>query len=135
MNARDESAPVGRGAGLSLCTLDRGRGHANGSPAPSKPTLTGNRCQCAACGEYFGALDTFDRHRVGDLAKDRRRCLTEAEMVARGWSRNGRGFWLRHRREAGPQRTGTAISGEGATALPGQIRKAAIVLAGPAPSA
>lgn len=63
---------------------------------------------------------------------DRRRCLTEAEMVARGWSRNGRGFWLRHRREAGPQRAKAAINEWGATTLPGQVREATIGHAGPA---
>jgi hypothetical protein len=56
------------------------------------PKLTGGRCQCPACGEYFTSDRTFDRHRVGQFGSDRR-CLTVAEMVAAGWATNARGFW------------------------------------------
>jgi hypothetical protein len=28
--------------------------------------LTGRRCLCSACGEYFSADSNFDRHRQGD---------------------------------------------------------------------
>jgi len=62
--------------------------------------LTGCRCQCCACGEYFGNVDVFDRHRVGEYGVNRR-CLSGEEMTALGWARNGRGFWLKHRLEAG----------------------------------
>jgi len=66
----------------------------------SVPKLTGCRCQCCACGEYFGSVDVFDRHRVGEYGVNRR-CLSVDEMSAMGWERNGRGFWLRHRLGAG----------------------------------
>jgi hypothetical protein len=56
------------------------------------PKLTGNRCQCAACGEYFNRERVFDRHRIGEPGN--RRCLTAAEMTARGWNRNAAGFWI-----------------------------------------
>ena len=60
--------------------------------------LTGNRCQCPTCGEYFNGVQPFDKHRVGQYAKpgeqvDTRRCLTVAEMEAAGFQRNSAGFW------------------------------------------
>lgn len=63
------------------------------------PTLGEARCQCAACGELFNRTRVFDRHRVGEYAKagewaHHRRCLTVAEMTARGWRRNAAGFWV-----------------------------------------
>ncbi len=62
------------------------------------PKLTGNRCQCTDCGDYFNGLDAFDRHRVGSFAKaaqaNTRRCLTVAEMEAAGLIRNAAGFWM-----------------------------------------
>lgn len=58
-------------------------------------TLTGRRCQCAACGECFNSETAFDRHRRGRLDKgEPRRCANQAELLARGWARNGRGFWI-----------------------------------------
>lgn len=58
--------------------------------------LTGNRCQCTACGEYFTSVRSFDRHRVGEYANRGRlagrRCLTAVEMDAAGFGRNARGF-------------------------------------------
>ena len=70
------------------------------------PALTWCRCLCTACGEYFGSVVVFDRHRVGSYAKPgewkgNRRCITPSEMTARGWIRNGRGFWIRHVMEGG----------------------------------
>jgi hypothetical protein len=60
-------------------------------------SLTGNRCQCPTCGEYFNGTQPFDRHRTGDYANaDRpntRGCLTVAEMEAAGFLRNAAGFW------------------------------------------
>lgn len=64
-------------------------------------TLTGCRCQCVACGDYFGNVVGFDRHRVGWYGVDRH-CLTAGELASRGWVRNVRGFWLRARAERGP---------------------------------
>jgi len=58
-------------------------------------TLTGRRCQCCACGECFNSETAFDRHRRGRLDKgEQRRCANPAELAARGWARNGRGFWI-----------------------------------------
>lgn len=57
-----------------------------------QPILTGRRCQCCGCGEYFNGERGFDRHRVGEHGVNRR-CLTVDEMTARGWHRNGAGFW------------------------------------------
>ncbi len=62
--------------------------------------LTGNRCRCSACGEYFNSVWTFDGHRVGNW-QDRganRRCLSVSEMQARGWLRNDAGFWISGKR-------------------------------------
>lgn len=55
--------------------------------------LTGNRCQCPACGEYFNRVSTFDKHRVGPY-DGKRKCLTRAEMADKGWSVNAAGFWV-----------------------------------------
>ena len=62
------------------------------------PKLTGGRCQCTVCREYFTSTATFDRHRVGQFAKPgeqhgTRRCLAVADMIADGWVKNQRGFW------------------------------------------
>jgi hypothetical protein len=63
----------------------------------SAPKLTGNRCQCPTCGEYFNGVQPFDKHRVGAYTKlgipNSRRCLTVAEMEAAGFIRNAAGFW------------------------------------------
>lgn len=70
------------------------------------PKLTGNRCQCTACGEYFSSVRGFDRHRVGEYGNDRR-CIPVAELLASGWIRNARGFLL----TPDPRRAGAGISG------------------------
>jgi hypothetical protein len=61
------------------------------------PKLTGDRCLCGACGEFFNRASTFTAHRTGPFAPigrpDTRRCLTVAEMQVRGWSRDAAGFW------------------------------------------
>jgi len=62
------------------------------------PKLTGNRCRCPTCGEYFNGVQPFDKHRAGHYAKPdewqgNRRCLTVVEMEARGFIRNAAGFW------------------------------------------
>ena len=56
------------------------------------PLLTGNRCQCDACGEYFNGIQPFDRHRIGRHGIDRR-CLAVADMAIAGYTRNAAGFW------------------------------------------
>jgi hypothetical protein len=80
------------------------------------PRLTGCRCQCAACGEYFGSERAFDRHRIGDFAppgewQGTRRCLPLADMLAAGWTRSERGFLL----TPDPRRAGAGIQGQRAT--------------------
>lgn len=82
------------------------------------PKLTGCRCQCCACGEYFGNVVVFDRHRVGRHGVDRR-CLSVDEMSAMGWEQNGRGFWLRHRLGAGRVAIFRASGSAPATTLQG----------------
>jgi hypothetical protein len=61
------------------------------------PKLTGNRCQCPTCSEYFNGVQPFDKHRIGDYAKpgqpNTRRCLTVTELEAAGFIRNAAGFW------------------------------------------
>lgn len=56
------------------------------------PRLTGNRCQCPTCAEYFNGVQPFDKHRVGEYGKDRR-CMTVAEMRSAGFMRSPAGFW------------------------------------------
>jgi hypothetical protein len=51
-------------------------------------------CECAACGELFNSEKPFAAHRVGDFDDNTRRCLTPAEMAAKGWSLNKRGMWI-----------------------------------------
>ena len=62
----------------------------------SKTTLpvTGHRCQCGGCGEYFNHAYGFDLHRVGKHRERQRRCLSVSEMVAKNFSKNARGFWI-----------------------------------------
>ena len=55
------------------------------------PKLTGNRCQCTACGECFNGTQPFDKHRVGEYGVNRR-CLTVAEMAVARFMRNAVGF-------------------------------------------
>ena len=57
-----------------------------------QPKLTGRRCQCCGCGEYFNGQRGFDRHRAG-VHGGNRRCLSVAEMLALGWFCNPDGFW------------------------------------------
>lgn len=76
------------------------------------PALNGCRCQCAACGQYFGSERAFDRHRVGDYAapgrwQGTRRCLSVFDMLADGWVRSGRGFLL----TPDPRRAGAGMQG------------------------
>jgi hypothetical protein len=82
--------------------------------AGEKPRLTGLRCCCGACRQTFNSVTAFDTHRTGDYGNRgaNRRCLTEAEMVAKGMSRNRLGYWISKARETldpGPDRA--AIGG------------------------
>jgi hypothetical protein len=62
---------------------------------------------CRSCGQDFGSVELFDRHRVGTHAytytqgvamtpvrEDGRRCLSIAEMGFLGWQRGARGRWI-----------------------------------------
>ena len=55
--------------------------------------LTGSRCLCRGCSEYFNSGFAFDRHRVWD-SPTVRRCLTADEMAGIGMSVNSSGFWI-----------------------------------------
>ena len=57
------------------------------------------RAECAGCDERFVSVESFDAHRRDatkvELAADswlRRRCLTPAEMAARGWESTETGW-------------------------------------------
>jgi hypothetical protein len=51
--------------------------------------LTGRRCECPACNQLFNSVFAFDAHRVGAAGAKGRRCLTVAELTARGWRQCG----------------------------------------------
>lgn len=64
--------------------------------------LTGHRCQCTGCGEFFNSVSAFDWHRVTPLSangtprlRSIRRCLTVEEMYRKGMSTNHSGYWLK----------------------------------------
>lgn len=71
------------------------------------PKLTGCRCQCPTCGEFFGNVRGFDRHRIGTVGEPDRRCLSAAEMICNGWHRNARGFLL----TPDPRHAGAGVAG------------------------
>lgn len=58
-----------------------------------KPIVKGDRNQCAGCKELFKSSAAFAKHRHGDFGKDRR-CMTVAEMAAKGMAVNGAGYWV-----------------------------------------
>ncbi|MGH7744819.1 MAG: hypothetical protein ACREQ5_08395 [Candidatus Dormibacteria bacterium] len=76
-------------ARVSKAAHDHGKGIAPPEPRRTEspaarvhaPKLTGNRCQCPTCGEFFNGLQPFDKHRTGNYAMpdkpNTRRC-TEA---------------------------------------------------------
>ena len=76
------------------------------------PRLTAGRCQCDACGLRFTSVREFDRHRTGAYAdpgqwQGSRRCLSLAELTARGWRTDPRGYWMQGR----PQRAPVEVEG------------------------
>ena len=77
--------------------------------------LRGDRCLCPTCGERFNSSAAFDAHRTGKFnvngVSRGRRCLLDFEMVAKGMTRNPKGFWLT------PRRTPRKPSGTPAYAL------------------
>jgi len=75
---------------------------------------------CTGCGEDFGSVSAFDAHRVGKFRQrgpsaytgpladwqpeKGRRCLTPAELLEDGWTRDSRGRW-RRRNDGAPWAT------------------------------
>jgi hypothetical protein len=101
---------------------------------------------CRTCGEDFGSVDAFDRHRVGKYLQTGpaeyrgpagewtpnkgRRCLDEKELRERGFRKNARGAWslardidrgriLRELRRAGRVSAQEATRGLGPVREPG----------------
>jgi hypothetical protein len=86
---------------------------------------------CTACGQDFGSVELFDRHRVGKHAytfaegldrglEDGRRCLDATEMQASGWRLNARNRWTDPARDPRGRLCGTpepreAVYGEWGT--------------------
>lgn len=65
----------------------------------SAAALSGKQALCTCCGALFNTDSLFDRHRTGAFAKPgewqgQRRCLSTAEMQAKGWRTNAHGFWI-----------------------------------------
>lgn len=88
------------------------------------PKLTGGRCQCPTCGRPFSSVREFDRHRIGSYAKPgkmkgNRRCLTVAELEARGWRTNPRGFYMQPRPERAPAGLGASRAAPPAMVIQG----------------
>ncbi len=81
--------------------------------------LSGNRCQCPACGQFFNSVSVFNRHRDGsfDDPANRRRCLTIRQMLAKGFAQNGKGSGVRHCRKAGTIRRQGATEGHPSTTV------------------
>lgn len=55
--------------------------------------LTGSRCLCRGCGEYFNSVYAFDRHRIW-ASPTVQRCLSESEMERKGMTKNAASFWI-----------------------------------------
>ena len=58
-----------------------------------KVKVSGDRNQCAGCGELFNSSFAFDKHRTGEFGKDRR-CMTVEEMKSKGMDINAAGYWV-----------------------------------------
>lgn len=54
--------------------------------------LTGDRNQCAGCGEFFNSVYAFDMHRTGPYSA--RRCRSADEMQAQGMAKNKADYWI-----------------------------------------
>lgn len=62
------------------------------------------RAECRACTLFFNSTRSFDRHRTGTYRPNTRRCLTIDEMMAKGFTKNAKGWWgvgLRNSQEEG----------------------------------
>lgn len=74
--------------------------------ATTLPRLTGSRCRCAACLQFFNSTSAFDLHRTGTHGVDRH-CREPSEMLALGMSVNDLGFWIERRRGEARQKRGS----------------------------
>ena len=54
--------------------------------------LTGKRCQCPGCGEYFSTVSNFDRHRKGKHGVDRH-CVDPVSVGLVLGESHGSTFW------------------------------------------
>lgn len=57
--------------------------------------------RCSACGRRFSGVTGFDAHRAGRYAKPgrphTRRCRSDAEMAAKGYTVDAKGVWRSER--------------------------------------
>lgn len=74
---------------------------------PPEKRLHGRRSLCRSCGQYFNGVEGFDQHRVGGGSA--RRCLTPAELAAKGWVLRADGFWSRPPPEKRISRRGVGL--------------------------
>lgn len=68
------------------------------APLAYSGPLSGQMCQCTACGHTFGGERGFNAHRCGEYAnpgqwQGTRRCRTPAEIRAAGLEQDSRGIW------------------------------------------
>lgn len=56
------------------------------------------KCLCRACGQAFGSLYAFDRHRVG--VHGERRCQPQLLLSEQGWQKDRHGRWRTPGRKA-----------------------------------
>jgi hypothetical protein len=56
--------------------------------SPELP-LKGRESQCTTCGAVFAGVGLFDDHLIGLFGG----CLTEEQMLDKGWALNYRGRW------------------------------------------
>ena len=64
-----------------------------------KPTVRGDRNQCAGCKQLFNSTAAFDKHRSGpfgtpESTSANRRCMTADEMGTKGMAVNAAGYWV-----------------------------------------
>jgi len=74
---------------------------------------------CRECHQTFSGTSAGDSHRTGKhevrTGPDRRRCRTEAEMVAVGLWRDARGLWRGEASRTGAHRRWSGLAGSGVT--------------------
>jgi hypothetical protein len=59
------------------------------------PPAGSNKCLCSRCGQVFGGVTGFDQHQVtAGKGVDGTRCLTPAEIAAKGYVLNAKQVWV-----------------------------------------